>query len=120
MDYLVGRFAQENPDKKIIFMMDGPRFDIYNRNLKHSNVIWLNHLMGDIVQAHHLEFIDLTTPFADHYYEYGECLNGEVDSHWNAVGHKVAARALFQKLQQIGIVTSGLLEREGAGQRLME
>jgi GDSL-like Lipase/Acylhydrolase family len=107
-EYLVGRFALENPDKKIIFLMDGPRFDIYGRNLQHSNVIWLNRLLQDVVLAHHLEFIDLTMPFADYFYEYNDFLNSQVDAHWNEAGHRVAARTLFQKLRETGVITGEL------------
>jgi len=104
-EYLVQAFARENPDKKIIFMIDGPRRNIYRRDLKNSNVIWLNHLLRDIVQKYHLEFIDLTIPFSNHYNDRQEVLNSREDWHWNEAAHKVAARELFQKLRQTGVVS---------------
>jgi hypothetical protein len=104
-EYLVQAFARENPDKKIIFMIDGPRRNIYRGDLKNSNVIWLNHLLRDIVQKHHLEFIDLTIPFSDHYHNQQEGLNSHADWHWNEVAHQVAARELFQRLRQSGVVS---------------
>jgi hypothetical protein len=104
-EYLVQAFARENPDKKIIFLMDGPRRDIYRRDLKNSDVIWLNHLLQEVVQANQLECIDLTIPFSDHYNDQREVLNCRADGHWNEVGHKVAARELFQRLRQSGLVS---------------
>lgn len=99
-EFLVGKIRAENPEKRIIIMMDGPRFDIYTHNLAHSNVKWLYEVMRQACRDHRVEFLDLTGPVAAHFEKYHQTMENQVNSHWNRLGHEVAARALYERLKQ--------------------
>jgi lysophospholipase L1-like esterase len=99
-DFLVAKIRAENPKKRIIIMMDAPRFDIYSHNLAHSNVKWLHELMRDACRRYGVEFLDLTGPFAACFEKSHQTMENWVNAHWNRLGHEVAAKALFEKLQE--------------------
>ncbi len=100
--FLVGRMRAENPGKRIIFLMDAPRFDIYSHNLAKSNVRWLHEMMGQVCREQGVEFLDLTGPFAAHFEQHRQNLESPVNAHWNRLGHELAARALWEKLKEPG------------------
>ena len=99
--HLIDTFAAENTDKKLIFMMDAPRVDIYEKTLAVSNVAWLHQILRDACGERHLDFLDLTQPFAQEYYASGKRLDNKVDAHWNARGHRLAADTLLARLREI-------------------
>lgn len=103
--YLVSCIRRENPEKKIIFMMDAPRFDIYAHTLEKSNVWWLHEILEDACRTNGMEFLDLTVPFAQHFEKFHQYLETGVDAHWNRLGHHLAARALWDRLKGTGALS---------------
>jgi len=101
VDYVVSRIAQEFSGKKIIFMMDAPRPDIYGNHLNESSVIWMNQLIESECHKYAVNIIDLTYPFANDYRLHHHEFEFANDGHWNEYGHKIAAEALFQKLKEV-------------------
>jgi lysophospholipase L1-like esterase len=97
--YLVKRFREENPGRRIIFMIDAPRADIYKGSLAQSNVYWLNQLLEHECERNSVELIDLTTVFAAHYQDHGEQFNLQHDWHWNELGHRLVAERLAQQIK---------------------
>ena len=99
IDYIIKTIKKENEPKKIIFMIDAPRMDIYQNKLKESNVHWMNVLLKKICQKYDVGFIDLTESFNDDYLHHHKPFNSDCDYHWNEYGHEMAAEALLTYLQ---------------------
>lgn len=96
--FLVQRIRDENIGKKIIFLMDAPREDIYAGTLDRSNVIWMHQILKNACERANTTFIDLTGAFAEKFAKDHVKLNSDYDSHWNEVGHKTAAEVLYTNL----------------------
>lgn len=101
---VVERIRNENRDRRLIFMMDAPRLDLYAGQLEESNVRWLNDLLRDEVERAGVPFVDLRERFSETYRRTGVRFESPYDSHWNAFGHAEVACALLEKLVEIGEV----------------
>jgi len=98
---LIKKIKDENTDKRIIFLMDAPRNDIYSNKLPESNVIWMNEMVRQISQYHHLELIDLTNSFYNNYTKKNKKFNSELDFHWDEYGHSIVSDVLYQNLTDV-------------------
>lgn len=97
--YIVKKIREENPDKRIIFVMDSPRQLIYSGSSpKESGVYWLHELMAKATQNNNIEFIDLSSYMENDYKKNGRKFNSEIDSHWNEYGHQFVAKILVNYL----------------------
>ena len=96
VNYMFNKFRTENPGKKIVLVMDGPRFDIYDNKLSTSNVLFLNQMVARSAAANHLDFIDLTNVFASDFKKNHKRFNSNFDSHWDEYGHKLVADTLYK------------------------
>jgi len=105
VEYLVSRLRAENPEKRIIMMMDAPRFDIYINNVANSNIWWLHEMVQNACRDSRVEFLDLTTPFSRHFQQNQQYLHNNEDAHWNRLAHHLAARALADKLKETGALS---------------
>ena len=45
VDYILGKLKQENPGKRIMFVVDAPRSDIYKGELASSSILFLNKIL---------------------------------------------------------------------------
>lgn len=100
-NYVLKKLKKENPNKIIIIMMDAPRKDIYENNLRESKAIWLNNMMKEKCKETGIIFIDLTKPFSELYSLNHVKYESPNDGHWNEYGHRVAAEALYNKLKEM-------------------
>lgn len=98
-DYILNQFKKENQDKYIVFMIDGPRRDIYLGKFDKSNASWLNQILKESCSKYALGFLDLSLTFYQKYKSNNRKFNEEDDYHWNEYGHQVAADALYQYIQ---------------------
>lgn len=99
VDYTIGKIREENPNKRIIFVMDAPREGIYAGNdVSESGAYWLNNLMAEVTQKHNVEFINLAPLMQADYRENQTKFNSEVDWHWNEYGHQFVAETLYNYL----------------------
>ena len=99
VDYTIGKIRQENPDKRIIFVMDAPRQTIYaGGSLNNSGAFWLYGLMSEVTNKHSVEFIDLSSLMEADYQQNQKPFNSEVDWHWNEYGHQFVAKTLYNHL----------------------
>jgi GDSL-like Lipase/Acylhydrolase family len=96
--FLVQRIRDENVGKKIIFLMDAPRQDIYAGTLDHSSVFWMNEILKNACLRSNTTFIDLTGPFNEKFAKDHIKFNSDYDAHWNEVGHRTAAQVLYSAL----------------------
>jgi hypothetical protein len=94
VDYVIGHIADENHDRRVIFLMDAPREDIYAGTLPKSKLMRLNRLLEATCKQYDVAYVDLTTTFEASYRQFGNRFERDTDWHWNETGHKCAAEAL--------------------------
>jgi hypothetical protein len=99
INYIIETFKRENENKKIIFMIDAPRYDIYLNKLKGSDIYWMNLFLNKLCKKYDVGFIDLTKSFNDAYICNHRPFNEDYDYHWNEYGHEMATEALLTFLQ---------------------
>jgi hypothetical protein len=97
--YVVETIRRENPDKRIIFVMDAPRPEIYDDPMPQSEKSWLNDMMKTICAESDVEFIDVTTFLREEYRRYGKRFDFSIDGHWNAYGHQRIADVLEKHIR---------------------
>lgn len=102
-DYILNKMKEENNGKIVILMVDALRWDIYKNTVKNSNVMWINNLLKNKCAQNGLYFLDLTLPFSEMYHNNHKKFESMYDSHWNDYGHEAAAKALYEKLKEIGV-----------------
>jgi len=103
-DYVLQKIASENAGKTVIFMIDGPRTEIYEGNIEGSKNLWMNRLLEGQTGSYGFHFIDLTESFAEEFARNSNKFENRYDYHWNENGHAVASEALLKMLRQIGAV----------------
>ena len=97
-EYVLTTIQVENPEKRIIFMMNAPVEDIHNGQIETSSIIWINNMIGDLCIRYSLECIDLTAAFSKDYKATARRLNFPMDGHWNAHAHYLASEVLADYL----------------------
>ena len=65
--YILNRIKVENPNKRIIFLIDAPRQDIYNNNIDSSSVIFLNKMLKKLCLEYNFKCLDLAEPMRRDY-----------------------------------------------------
>jgi hypothetical protein len=107
-DFLIGHLAEESAQGGLVFMVDGPRADLYGGPARFRDTKWMNEALAESCAKRGIPLLDLTEPFAAWYRDTGERLNDDDDYHWNETGHRVAAQALarFLRERQPGLVGS--------------
>lgn len=98
--YLVKTICKENPDKRIIFLMDAPRDNIYKNTLNDSKLLWVNEMVRALCVENGIELIDLTEKMAEDYKKNRKEFNFKIDGHWNEYGHQFVANLLFEYLSK--------------------
>lgn len=98
-EYVLNTLKREYQGTPILLLIDAPRKDLYAHTLSQSNVRWLNFLLMEQAARLGFFFVDLTNEFGKVFESEHVHLESEHDWHWNEVGHKAAAQALFQSLQ---------------------
>jgi hypothetical protein len=101
IDYIHSTIIRENNGKPVVFLMDGPRRDIYNGTSSESNVRWMNELLEEKTAQYGLPFVDLSDEFRRLLEAEKVNFEWENDYHWNENGHRVAAYALYRKLRTL-------------------
>lgn len=105
-DLILDAFDKDFKDKKVLFVMDGLRMEIYkDSNLDQSNIAWMSQLLKEKIEARkNLYFLDMTAAFKNHYSENGFHFESELDWHWNSRGHQIVSHAVLEKLQTDSII----------------
>ncbi|MBZ0264594.1 hypothetical protein K8I28_07985 [bacterium] len=93
--YLIETILKENSDKRVIFIMDGLREEIYNNSFKNSKLMFLHMLMSEICASRDCEFIDMTPIFKTHYAKHKQRFETPYDNHWNKLGHELVANTVL-------------------------
>ena len=101
MAYVLERIREENPERRIVLVMDAPRHDIYKGQLEGSSVLALNQIVREACDNSDLEMIDLTDPMKRDYDANGIWFNSRYDGHWDEYGHEFVARTLMEWLPEL-------------------
>ena len=99
-DYLFKKFRDENRDRKLIFILDGPRREIYSNTVDKSWTFWMNQLVKEGCRKYSIEFIDMTGPFTEHYMKEHQPFDFPEDYHWNELGHQIVAETILNYLNR--------------------
>ena len=97
-EYVMRALKNENPGKRVLFVMNAPLNDIHDDRLAESSVLWVNEMVRDICEHKELECLDLTTAFAADYARNRHRFTFTDDGHWNEYGHRVASEAVLAQL----------------------
>jgi hypothetical protein len=86
-------------NKKILFIMDAPRWQIYEGQLDKARSLELNNLVSQVCDSLDLQFIDLTSYMQNDYSKNKQRFETDYDGHWNEYGHKFVAQLLYEHLK---------------------
>ena len=92
--YLLERFQAESKGRRIIFIMDAPRRDIYAKSTTKSSVRFLNTMFAMLCKKYGFEYLDLTESMVRDYDVNQIKFNSEIDAHWNDYGHQFVAEKI--------------------------
>ncbi len=96
IDYVFSQIKKENPTKRIIFAIDGPRTDIYENRLNESTLIFLNKMVKGACDKYQYELIDFSIPMLEDYQLAQKKFNSDWDGHWNEYGHYFVSQHLLE------------------------
>jgi len=99
-DYLFKKFRDEDRDRQLIFILDGPRREIYSNTVDKSWTLWMNQLVKEKCRKYGIDFIDMTGPFTEQYRKEHKPFDFPEDYHWNELGHQVVANELLNYLKR--------------------
>lgn len=97
--YVLRKIQAELGNKEIIFVMDGPRWNIYDGNVAQSRVTWLNSMVASHSKELNLQFIDLMPLMEKDFNEKGKRFETDYDSHWADYGHQFVADVIYNHLK---------------------
>lgn len=103
-DYIVRRVHEENNDRRVLFVMDAPRGDVYNGSLDRSESMILHRLLGDTCARYTIDFLDLTEPIKRDYEKNHIKFNSPYDGHWNDYAHRFVSNEVYAHLVARGYV----------------
>ncbi len=95
--YILNQIRLENLNRRIIFIMDAPKHDLY-KNKFDSNVLFLHQIFEKYCLKNNFELIDLIEPMKKDYKLNHIKFNSKYDSHWNEYGHKFVCSQLLNRL----------------------
>jgi hypothetical protein len=97
--YIMETIKSEFGNKKILFIMDAPRWQIYEGQLDKARSLELNNLVSQVCDSLDLQFIDLTSYMQNDYSKNKQRFETDYDGHWNEYGHKFVAQLLYEHLK---------------------
>jgi hypothetical protein len=103
--FLIRKIREENPNKEILYLLDGPRKSIYSGEIDKSDVLWIHEIVKYACLQANSHFIDLTEAFTEKFTKDHVKFNSDYDGHWNEIGHKTAAHVLYENLNRLDIVS---------------
>jgi hypothetical protein len=98
VDYIVRTIREENPDRRIMFVIDAPRGAIYAGDPGSYGLSFLHDMMKEACSSHGVELLNMTDAMTEDYRKNGKKFNSEYDNHWDAYGHEVVAREVLKTL----------------------
>jgi hypothetical protein len=98
--FLFSKIRQENPSKRIIFIIIPPESIIYAPEVKDEGFHSFTEMIQAISKKHNIEIIDLTSPMQEDYKLHRKKFTFDIDSHWNEYGHEFVASLLYDYLQK--------------------
>ena len=109
-DYLFKKFRDENQDRRLIFILDGPRREIYSNTVDKNWTLWMNQLVKEECHKYNIEFIDMTDTFTEHYRKEHKPFDFPEDYHWNELGHRTVAETILSYLNRTKKPSKAIIE----------
>ena len=100
--YVLSQFKalSEQHQFKLLFVMDGVREAVYEgRAVADYEVGKLNVVAAELCRELNLPFIDLQNNFRDHFAKRAQRFEFPFDWHWNELGNKIVAGAIWARLK---------------------
>ncbi len=98
-DHIVGTLRRENPDRRILFVIDADRKALYDSPDSVVAELECSRPLEVVCADHDCGFIDLTEGFAAHWRSQGERFDYPYDYHWNLTGVSVVASGIVDALE---------------------
>lgn len=87
VDYILNELKKEVKNKQVVFIMDGPRGDIYEGNYLNSNLLFLENILSKTCEDYKFDFLSLSSLFDSEYNKDQIKFNSQFDAHWNEYAH---------------------------------
>lgn len=99
-DYIMQQFKVENPDCRIIFVVDGQRDAIYEHATSDPYILWLHDIMKELTSKYGHGLLDLSEAMQQEYNVKQQPFNSKLDGHWDEYGHAFVARNVLDFLKK--------------------
>ncbi len=110
VDHFLAGLEARAGGRPVLLVFDAIREAIYAgqpvEDYADSFVYTMHHHLMAGAAAHGFHVLDLQPVLAADYAEDGQRFEFPIDSHWNARGHDVAARAIAERLEGLGLVAA--------------
>jgi len=98
--HIVNKLIAEYPKKKFLFVVDGNRQTLYNTYRKPPPLAESRYLKN-ACKTDNCQVLDLNDKFADEFLRTHQMNSFATDIHWNDIGNRLVANAVFEKLKQL-------------------
>lgn len=99
-EYLIESLTRENNGKPVILLGDANREIIYSDQSGSASIEEILLLAAECKKYPNCQYLDLEPYFRKSYQENGQRFDWDHDHHWNEKGHRIAASALAELLEQ--------------------
>ena len=96
--YVMNQIRRENPDRRIIYVIDGPRQSIYAGTAPSEEVRFLYEIAEEGAKETGAEFLNLWPLMQEQFEKDGIKFNSEYDAHWDEHGHAFVAEKVLPLL----------------------
>jgi len=96
--YILNQIRLENPEQRVIVIIDASRRDIY-ANKSDVYIAFWHRILGKYCLENKFEVIDLTQSMKKDYESNHIKFNSEPDFHWNEYGHRFVSTQILEQLK---------------------
>jgi hypothetical protein len=98
--YVFGKLRAEQPDLRVIVVLDGPRPGVYGEPDPATDLSFIAHIVGEAAAVNGFEFVDLAEPMRAEFAASGVPFESRYDNHWDLRGHRFVAAQVLRAMQQ--------------------
>jgi lysophospholipase L1-like esterase len=96
--YLIHQIREENPERRIILVLDAVRHNIYEGRPAEPRLAWIHEMMREVSEENAIDLIDLTDPMTADFAQHAHMFNTDEDGHWDEYGHAVVCGEVLEAL----------------------
>jgi len=98
--YVMNQIRLENPDRRIIYVINGPMTSIYAGTSPSEEIRFIYEIAQESAKKADAEFLNLWPLMQERFDRDGIKFNSEYDTHWNEYGHAFVAEKVLQLLNK--------------------